>query len=425
MFFRILASSFRRSRRRKTVAFIALVIASAVWTLVLAIGSGIGDRTRRDLTAYGANIVVLPETAKAAPSMLGAPLPAPPAPQALPEQSLDAFPGLFWKNNITAISPVLEFSATAGGRAVAAEGVDFRRSRRTPKGEPIATGVLDAHPAWKIAQGRWPADGTDEAAAGIRAAEARGWSPGARLSVAGPGGTRILVLTGIFRSGEREDSSLLLPLPAAQAIAGAPGRIGRIDLTAMTTPESKLEAALHRDPKKLAPAEYDRWYCTPYASSIAAQIGEAIPGARAAPVRRVTGDEERSAHIAETLLFFAGAAALLAALLAVFSTLFDSVTERAPEIGLWKALGAEPEKIAAVFLAEAAVNGLLGGCAGALAGFLGAPALARAIFGFSVPRTPLLAAVAVAAAVFVSIAAAMGPIRRAVALEPIAALREG
>ncbi|HET7453570.1 MAG TPA: ABC transporter permease [Thermoanaerobaculia bacterium] len=425
MFFRILANSFRRSRRRKTIAFIALAIASAVWTLVLAIGAGMGDRTRRDLTAYGANIVVLPETAQASPSILGAPLPAPPSPQALPEAALDAFPDLFWKNNITAISPVLETAAAADGTPTLVEGVDFRRGRRTPKGEAFETGVLGAHPAWKIARGRWPRDGAPEAAAGIRLSESRGWTEGARLSLRGPGGAREAVLAGIFRSGEREDDVLLLPLADTQALAGAPGRIGRIDVTAMTTPESKIEAALHRDPKKLAPAEYDRWYCTPYASSIAAQIGEAIPGARAAPLRRVTADEERSAGIAATLLFFAGAAALLAALLAVFSTLFDSVTERAPEIGLWKALGAEPEKIAAVFLAEAALNGLLGGVAGALTGFLAAPALARAVFGFDVPRTPLLAGVAVAAAVCVSVAASTVPVRRAIRLEPIRALREG
>jgi putative ABC transport system permease protein len=425
MFFRILANSFRRSRRRKTVAFAALVIASAIWTLVLAIGSGIGDRARRDLTAYGANIVVLPETAQAAPSILGAPLPAPPAPQALPESALDAFPGLFWKNNITAISPVLEFRAAEGTRAVAAEGVDFRRTRTNRAGEAFATGVLAAHPAWALERGRWPADGNDEAAAGTRAADAHGWKPGQNLILSGPGGARTVTLTGIFRSGEREDTALLLPLSAAQALAGLPGRIGRIDVTAITTPESKMEAVAHRDPKKLSPAEYDRWYCTPYASAIAHQIGEAIPGARAAPLRRVTSDEERSAHVAESLLFFAGGAALLAALLAVFSTLFDSVTERAPEIGLWKALGAEPEKIAAVFLAEAAVNGLLGGCAGAIIGFLGAPPLARIVFGFGVPRTPLLASVAIAAAVAVSVAASLAPIRRALALEPIAALREG
>jgi ABC-type antimicrobial peptide transport system permease subunit len=42
-----------------------------------------------------------------------------------------------------------------------------------------------------------------------------------------------------------------------------------------------------------------------------------------------------------------------------------------------------------------------------------------------VPGTPLLASVAIAAAVGVSVVAALAPIRRALALEPIAALREG
>ncbi len=423
MFFRILANSFRRSRRRKTVAFVALAIASAVWTLVFAVGSGIGDRTRRDLTSYGANIVVRPETARSAPSILGAPLPAPPAPQTLPEGSLQAFTEIFWKNNISAVSPALDVTLDAEGQPAPAEGVDFRRSRPFPGGEALVTGVLGAHPAWRLTAGRWPADGSAEAAAGVRLAEARSWRTGEPLTLRGPGGERTLVLSGIFRSGEREDGAVLLPLATAQALAGEPGRIGRIEATAITTPESALEAALHRDPRRLPPKEYDRWYCTPYASSIAHQISEQIPGANAVPLRRVTAAEERAARIAETLLLFAGGAALLAALLAVFATLYDSVTERAPEIGLWKALGAEPEKVAAVFLAEAAANGLLGGVAGSAAGLLAAPAVARAIFGFPVGRSPLLAAVAAAAAVFVSVAASLSPIRRALRLEPMAALR--
>lgn len=423
MFFRILANSFRRSRRRKTVAFAALAIASAIWTLVFAVGSGIGDRARRDLTAYGANIIVRPETAQSAPSILGAALPAPPAPQTLPESSVRAFTEIFWKNNIAAVSPALDLTVQTSGETVAAEGVDFRRPRPNPGGHPVVTGILGAHPAWSLAAGRWPADGAQEAAAGVRIAESRSWRPGARLTLRGQAGEREVALSGIFRSGEREDNVLLIPLPVAQEIAGEVGRIGRIDVTAITTPESALEAALHRDPRKLSPKEYDRWYCTPYASSIARQIGEQIPGAHAAPLRRVTAAEERAARIAETLLFFAGGAALLAALLAVFSTLYDSVTERAAEIGLWKALGAEPEKVAAVFLAEAAANGLLGGLAGSAAGLAAAPAVARAIFGFAVPRSLLLAGVAAAAAVLVSVAASLSPIRRALRLEPIAALR--
>jgi putative ABC transport system permease protein len=423
VFFRILFGSFRRSRRRKTVAFAALMIASAIWTLVFAVGSGIGDRARRDLTAYGANIVVRPETAQSAPSILGAALPAPPAPQTLPESSVKALTEIFWKNNIAAVSPALDLTAQADGEPVEVEGVDFRRPRTLPGGESLLTGILGAHPAWSLATGRWPADGALEAAAGVRIAQARSWRPGTRFSVRGAGAGQEVTISGVFRSGEREDSMVLVPLPIAQELAREAGRVGRIDVTAITTPESTLEAALHRDPRKLSPREYDRWYCTPYASSIAHQIGEQIPGAHAAPLRRVTAAEERAAGIAETLLFFAGGAALLAALLAVFSTLYDSVTERAAEIGLWKALGAEPEKVAAVFLAEAAANGLLGGLAGSVAGLAAAPAVARAIFGYPVPRSPLLAAVAAAAAVLVAIAASLSPIRRALRLEPIAALR--
>ena len=424
MFFRILGNSFLRSRRRKTIAFSALAIASAIWTLVLAVGTGLGDRARRDLTSYGANFIVRPETAQAAPSILGAPLPSPPAPDTLPESAVGALTEIFWKNNITAASPVLEIPVEAGGAEVPAAGVDFQRLRRVADGELLATSVRDAHPAWKITEGRWPAEDSSEFAAGTRLAEARGWRPRVRLALRGPGGSREGTLVGIFHSGEREDSELLLRLGLAQEIAGLPGRIGRIDVMAMTTPESALLAALHRDPSKLSPSEYDRWYCTPYASSIAHQISEQIPGARAAAVRRVTSAEERSAHIAETLLFFTAGAALLAALLAVFSTLFDSVTERAPEIGLWKALGAEPEKIAAVFLAEAALTGLAGGAVGSLLGLIAAPAVSRAIFGFGLPRPPVLAAAATGAAVAVSVSAALLPVRRALRLEPIAALRE-
>jgi len=424
VFLRILASSFRRSRRRKTIAFAALAIASGIWTLVLAIGSGTGDRVRRDLTAYGANIVVRPETAQAAPSILGVALPAPPSPQTLPEVSVGALTEIFWKNNITAISPALPLTVRADGQVAGGEGVDFGRERRSAGGERFSTSVLLAHPAWKIVSGRWPRDGREEAAAGIRLAQERSWEPGRKLALQGTGGNREVAISGIFRSGEREDSEILLPLPLAQRLAGEPERIGRIDVTAMTTPESTLLAALHRDPRTLPPAEYDRWYCTPYATSIAQRIVESIPGARAAPLRRITAAEERSARVAESLLLFAGGAALLAALLAVFATLYDSVTERAAEIGLWKALGAEPEKVAAVFFAEAALNGLLGGAAGSLVGLLFSPLASRAIFGFAVPRNPMLAAVAAGAAVLVSIAAAASPVRRALALEPIAALRE-
>jgi putative ABC transport system permease protein len=423
MIFRILANSFRRSRRSKVIAFAALAIASAIGTVVLAIGASLGDRVRQDLSSYGANIVVRPETQQTEPSILGAALPAPPEAQTFAESGLGAFTRIFWKNNITGVSPALRFEASIAGRATALEGVDFRRSRSFPDGA-LTTGIRIAHPAWKLVAGRWPDDSATEAVAGRRLAKARGWPLGGTIEASGPGGARSLRLVGLLATGDREDEELLLPLSLAQSIAGEPGRISRIDVVALTTPESQIFDTMHRDPRTLPPAEFDRWYCTPYASSVALNIAESIPGTRATPVRRVTAAEQRAAHVAEVLLLFAGAAALAAAFLAVFATLYDSVTERAPEIGLWKALGAEPEKVAAVFLAEAAINGLLGGVAGALLGLAVAPGIARAIFGVSIARSIPLAATAVAVAVAIAIGASVRPIWRALALDPIRALRE-
>jgi putative ABC transport system permease protein len=421
--FRILANSFRRNRRSKLVAFAALAIASAIGTVVLAIGASLGDRVRQDLSSYGANIVVRPENQEIEPSILGAPLPAPAEVETLPESALEAFTKIFWKNNIIGVSPALRFESSIAGRTTAIEGVDFRRNRTFPDGA-LTTGIRLAHPAWKLIAGQWPHDGTDEALAGHRLSQARGWKVGDTIRAAEPGGEQPVRLVGLLATGDREDEELLLPLGLAQTIAGKPGRISQIDVAALTTPESQIFDVIHRDPRTLPPAEFDRWYCTPYASSVALNISESIPGSRATPVRRVTLAEQRAAHVAEALLLFAAAAALVAAFLAVFATLYDAVTERAPEIGLWKALGAEPEKVAAVFLAEAAINGLLGGIAGALIGLILAPGVAQAIFGVTITPSVPLAATAVALAVAIAIGASIRPVWRALALDPIRALRE-
>jgi putative ABC transport system permease protein len=423
MLVRVVLESLWRGRRRTALAAFALFLASTAWTLVLAIGAGLGDRTRRDLTTYGANIVVRPETADSAPSILGAPLPAPPSPQTIPEASLSALASIFWKNNITAVSPALDIDGFVDGRPAGIEGVEFRDARAHAESEKARTGIVPAHPAWRIESGRWPSEAESEAAVGDRLARSRGISPGDRVSLRGKFGERSATISGIFRSGEREDDRVLIPLAMAQELSGSPGRVSRVDISALTTPDSKVLAP-GRDPKTLPPEEYDRWYCTPFASSIAFQITEAIPGSRATPIRRVTQAEERSATISRTLLLFSGGAAVVGAFFAVFAALQDSVERRVPEIGLWRSLGASPERVAAVFLAEALLSGLIGGVAGAGAGLMASPIAARALFGFTISPSPAIAAVSIAASLAVSAAACVRPIDRTIRTPAIAALRQ-
>ena len=99
-----------------------------------------------------------------------------------------------------------------------------------------------------------------------------------------------------------------------------------------------------------------------------------------------------------------------------------SVSERTPEVGLLKALGATPRQILRVFLVEAVLMSAAGGLLGLLTGYVGSAILSRAFP--ALPAHP--PAWAVVAAVTVSLAAGglfgVLPARRAARLDPVVAL---
>jgi len=130
-----------------------------------------------------------------------------------------------------------------------------------------------------------------------------------------------------------------------------------------------------------------------------------------------------------------GGIALIVAAVGIANTMITTVLERTHEIGIMKALGAEPGTIRLMFLAEAALVGLLGGVAGILLSFLGG-AIGQQIFvrviqsqnpGFNpgslflFPIQLLLAGLGLA--IGVSLLGGAFPSRRAARLQPLDALR--
>lgn len=128
--------------------------------------------------------------------------------------------------------------------------------------------------------------------------------------------------------------------------------------------------------------------------------------------------------------------ALLIAGIGITNTLVTSVLERTREIGVLKALGAKDGDVSALFLAEGAAVGLLGGAIGITAArLIAGPAdgivhnlvakvnqqkmITDSVFTFPW----WLTAGAVAFAVLVTTAAAWYPARRAARVEPVEALR--
>jgi putative ABC transport system permease protein len=119
-----------------------------------------------------------------------------------------------------------------------------------------------------------------------------------------------------------------------------------------------------------------------------------------------------------------GLVALVISAVTIAVVTFMSVMERRGEIGLRRALGATRLSIAAQFIAEAAVVGLLGGLTGAAAGILATVALAA-----SRQWTPVLdlrlVGVAALLGCVVGVLAGLLPAVRAGRLEPATALQEG
>ncbi len=227
-------------------------------------------------------------------------------------------------------------------------------------------------------------------------------------------------IAGILSTGGEEDNEIVAPLPLAQQILGKPGAVRRIYVSAVTKPE---DAFARRDPKTMSPEMYDRWYCSPYAQSIAFQLQEAIPHSHAEQIRQIAQNEGTVLSRIQGLMLLITLAALLASALAVSSSMATAVFERRSEVGLMKALGAGNLGVAVLFFAEAALLAVIAGTAGFVGGSLLARQIGRSIFDSQITIQPVLLPVILAIAVIVTFAGSAAAIRRAVKFDPVYALR--
>jgi putative ABC transport system permease protein len=174
----------------------------------------------------------------------------------------------------------------------------------------------------------------------------------------------------------------------------------------------------------MTPAEYDRWYCTPYVSSIAHQIEEVLGDTEARPIQRVAQAETSTLSRVERLLALVSVAALLGAVLAVLSTMTTGLLERRSEIAVMKALGADPWLLAAFFLGEALLLGLLGGAFGYFGGWAGARLIAASVFGASITPPPVLLPAMLMLAVVIAVGGTLVPLRMVERTHPALVLKE-
>jgi len=440
MFLRILRDSLFRQRRRKAIALTAVALGTAAASALGDIALDVGDKVNRELKSFGANLVVLPRGGSGPITIGGEDLSALRVPAYLPADEVMRVKDNFWKNNILGFAPVLDVPVVVAGRRALLRGTWFERP--VPIAGDAAAGTAAAlagvrvlNPYWSV-DGRWPredglaagagsatSDGPAEILAGRAIAAALRLTPGTTTTIDIGGREQAVTVAGILAAGGEEDDMLLAPLEWTQAAAGLDGRLSRVLLSALTTPESAVWERMGANPRDLPAAEFEKWTCTPFVSSIAYEIERSWPAAEARVIRRVADAEGAILSRSSGLMALIALMAAFGAALTVTSALTTGILERRVEIGLLKAMGAGNGTVVALFLAEAGAVGLLGGILGAAGGAGLARAISASVFGAPIALRPASLPLAIAAALLITFLGSVLPARRIAGFRPAEVLR--
>ena len=431
MFFRLVADSFSRRLTRKLVTAAALALGMAVATAALSVSLDVGDRLAGEFRSLGANLLVTPQADSLPLEIGGVDYRPVHAGAYLPESDLGKLKMIFWRNNIVGFAPVLEVPAEIWTPPVGRDDAPYVRSHTTligtwsqqrvflPDGGSFPTGIEKTNPWWSV-KGRWFGGAANECVVGVAFGRRMHVRIGDVL-LAKEGAIAIrLTVTGLLSTSGPEEDAVVAPLAIAQQLAGKPGQYRRLYVSALTKPEDDFG---RRDPATLSPQAYDRWFCTPYISSIALQIRQALPGTDVRVIRRVAEGEGRILTRVRNLLWFVTFAALLAAALAVAATSAATVLERRMEISLMKALGAGSGLIGVLLAAEQLLLACFGGALGYALGILLSRFLGHIVFGAAPGPSVLVFVLVLVLAAVVTLAGSTISLRRAARFQPAPILR--
>ena len=425
MFLRLVADSFGRRPRRKLLTGAALALGMAVVTAAFSVSLDVGDRLAHEFRALGANLLITPQADSLPLEIGGVDYRPVNSGSYLPEQDLGKIKTIFWRNNIVGFAPVMEVPAEVSTASEAAPtkttlvGTWVHHSVALPDGRSYATGMDQTNSWWHV-DGRWFYDHAAECIVGKSFAARTGVTPGDTFHINSANGSIALTVTGILSAAGPEDDAIVAPLQIAQQVANKPGQYRRLYVSALTKPEDDFA---HRNPSTMNAADLERWSCSPYASSIAYQIKQVLPGVDAHVIRRVAEGEGSILTRVRTLLWLASFAALLAAALAVGASSAAAVIERRSEIGLMKAIGAGSGTIGFLLAAEQLLLAFVCGGVGYTLGIILARVLGEKIFGVAPEPSILVFIVVLALAACVTLLGSAIPLRRASRYEPAPILR--
>ena len=393
MLFRMLFQSWKHGLKRKLLAIITIFLASGLVSALLAVSIDIGDKMAKELKSYGANILIEPASSAVLPEVGNANTSLA-TQDFIDEKELPNIKDIFWRNNIVGFAPLLSAEVQIeGGQKIGVLGTFFDHNIAIPDEDDYHTGQKIISPYWHV-EGEWVDDAQNHfttqvpALIGKQLAQTLNRKIGDRFVLryqTQEQDNRVEIeIKGVVSTGGNEEQQILLPLSAVQNLLNLQGKVQSVKVSALTVPENELSRKARSNVDALDAAEYDRWYCTAYVSSISHQLEEAVSGAVVRPIWQVAASEGVVIEKIQLLLAVVTLAAVIAAAMGIASLMTTSIIERSKEIGLMKALGAYQWQIVLLFYCEVIISALFGGIFGCVAGW----GLARFI-GISLFDEPL------------------------------------
>jgi putative ABC transport system permease protein len=374
MFWRIVRRLFAAQRGRLLVILLALGASAALTAALLNLQVDARDRLTKEFRVFGANTIVAPRDTRSSGANA---------------VTLD-------ESVVEKVRQSLPPGASADSYLYLVASVSAANSA-----QPV-NAVIAGKRAELIAQSRaqaasvTPPDNKNICYVGVKAAQQLHLQLGDRLTLKNNKAEETCVSEIADAHGDAQDSQIVMNLAAAQRLASIPDEVSLIQVSVPGTPREIRDYI--------------------------AALAQNIPSADVHGLRQFTDAEGRIYTRVSGLLTATTALVLALTGLCVMAAMTNVAMERKNDVGLMKAIGGATRRVLRLFLAEAALLGLVGGIVGAAAGLLLSIWLGKTVFGVAARPRLIVYPVSVALTILVAIVSAY-PLRRLANISPASVFR--
>ena len=358
--------------RRKTRLFITLLAVAVGATIIsgmVTVYSEVPAQMSRAFRAYGANLLVLPSGERTEVS----------------DERLKEIRESLSEYEIVGITPFLYDTMAVNKQPVIVGGTDFDELQKVS-------------PYWQL-EGEYPHAGEKEVLLGAEFAQKLGAKKGSSVTMSAGEGKAMqnYTVSGIVRTGGKEEQLAYVPLEQLQRMTGRKGAVSLAQVSVVADGE-RLEEAV---------------------TKVAAGTRDVTPQL----VKQIAHSEGTVLGKLQALVLLVTIVVLVLTLICVTTTMMAVVTERRKEIGLKKALGADNRDVVLEFLGNGCLLGAFGGVAGTGLGYLFAQSVSLHVFGRGIEFSPMIAVFSLILSIVVTGLASLVPVRIATSVDPAIVLR--